>query len=196
MAYRATPPNQTFVFADIVSYTAITEREGDARALEVASTLAAAAALIASDTGAQLVKCIGDAVMLCVDDARIGLSVALRLRRDLGEIPGYPELHVGVHSGPALLADGDWFGHTVNIAARVTNAAAPGEVLCTDATIASCGEAYGLRFVAHGPRAFKNASAPIPIFTVLPTPARFVREPEVAPTAPTRPMTRELEVVA
>lgn len=196
MADRATPPNQTFVFADIVGYTAITEREGDARALEVASTLAAAAALIASDTGAQLVKCIGDAVMLCVDDARIGLGVALRLRRDLARVPGYPELHVGVHTGPALHADGDWFGHTVNIAARVTNAAASGEVLCTDSTVASCGEAYGLRFIPHGPRAFKNASAAVPIFTVTQRPARFTRTPEGAPTAPHLPMTRELEVVA
>jgi adenylate cyclase len=193
---HGTLPNQTFVFADIVGFTAVTEHEGDARALELASTLATAAALIAADTGAQLVKCIGDAVMLCVDDARIGLAVALRLERDLARIPGFPLLHVGVHTGPALHADGDWFGHTVNIAARVTNSAEAGEVLCTESTVAGCQESFGLAFTPHGPREFKNASAPVAVYTVTQTRTRFVRRTAATPTASALLTPDEMEVVA
>ena len=44
---------------------------------------------------------------------------------------GPPPAHVGIHAGPVVFQDGDYFGHTVNIAARIAEYARPGEVLVT-----------------------------------------------------------------
>ncbi len=164
MPITATTSTQTFLFADIVAFTAITEEEGDLRATELAVTLALVTQEVASELGADLVKTIGDAVMVRCDDARTALELALRLRRELARIPGFPGIHAGLHTGSAIHAAGDWYGHTVNVAARVCGAAGPGEVFCTRATLDAAGELTGIRVTPCGARAFKNAAAHVGVF--------------------------------
>src|SRR2546423_10456578 len=48
--------------------------------------------------------------------------------------PALPPVRVGVHTGPAVSRDGDWYGTTVNVAARLCSAAGGGEVLVSEAT--------------------------------------------------------------
>jgi class 3 adenylate cyclase len=47
---------------------------------------------------------------------------------------GLPPAHVGLHAGPVIFQSGDYFGRTVNIAARISDYARPGEVLLTQET--------------------------------------------------------------
>jgi adenylate cyclase len=78
----------------------------------------------------RLVKTIGDAAMFVSPDPGAIVAVALSLVKAVEEA-GLPSLRAGVASGPALAQAGDFYGHTVNLASRVTGIARPGSVLCT-----------------------------------------------------------------
>ena len=51
---------------------------------------------------------------------------------------GLPPAHVGLHAGPVLYQQGDYFGQTVNLTARIADYARPGEVLVSDAVADAC----------------------------------------------------------
>jgi adenylate cyclase len=136
-----TPPSVTeqitgtFVFADLAGYTALTARWGDDIAAELAVALADAGRRLAAEHGGRLVKSMGDVVLLrCArpaDGVRLGIALAqhapaLRAR-------------VGVHTGTAVLRDGDVFGLAVNLAHRLAMQAAPGEVLVSRPAWAAAG---------------------------------------------------------
>ena len=151
----------TFLFADLVGFTALAEAEGDERALEVALHLQRRVRDLLEEHGARQVKAIGDGLMLhCTSpDAavRLGLRVVDQLRADAG----FPPVRVGIHTGPALARDDDWYGRTVNVAARLCSVAPGGEVLVSEATRAAAGE---LGDVAYGERELhwlRNVSEPI-----------------------------------
>jgi hypothetical protein len=75
---------------------------------------------------------------------------------DVGAQHGFPLVRVGMHTGSAVERDGDWFGTTVNLAARVSAAASGGEALLTAATRAAAGEVEGVEVRERGRRAFRN----------------------------------------
>jgi class 3 adenylate cyclase len=82
---------------------------------------------------AQEVKTIGDALMLWTADAAAAIRLGLCIVQDVGAQHGFPLVRVGMHTGSAVERDGDWFGATVNLAARVSAAASGGEALLTAA---------------------------------------------------------------
>jgi adenylate cyclase len=72
-----------------------------------------------------------------------------------------PPVRVGMHTGPAVCRGGDWYGATVNVAARLCAAAGGGEVLISEATREAAGR---LRRVALGERRLhwlKNVTEPV-----------------------------------
>ena len=81
---------------------------------------------------------------------------------------GLPEAHVGLHAGPVVFQDGDYFGRTVNIAARITDYARPGEVLVSDQVVADADRLEGVRFAPVGPVSLKGLSAPITLYNAVP----------------------------
>jgi adenylate cyclase len=64
-------------------------------------------------------------------------------------------------TGRAVERAGDWFGATVNLAARVSGEAAGGEVLLTDATREAAGSVDGVHFQERGRRAVRNVREPV-----------------------------------
>lgn len=187
-------PTHSFVFVDIVGFTKITERDGDERAAEIATTLVRVAATVAAELEADLVKHIGDAVMLRADSAHDALALALQIRRDLAAIPGFPAVHSGIHTGPAVWAEGDWFGNTVNVASRIADAAEPGEILCSEATLAAAGTPLNMRFVACGSRSFRNCTPKLGVFAAERTPPRFTRREAGVPLATQVQVTPQVQV--
>jgi len=79
----------------------------------------------------RLVKTIGDAAMFVSSEPGPLVSTALSLLEAV-ERADLPSLRAGVARGPALQRAGDFYGHAVNLASRVTGAARPGAVLCTE----------------------------------------------------------------
>jgi adenylate cyclase len=116
-------------FADLVGFTRL---GGELEAGELSGMASALAELAreVAEPPVRLVKTIGDAAMLVCPEARglIGAALALVEGAEAAELPS---LRAGVALGPALERAGDVFGHTVNLASRVTGVARPGSVLCT-----------------------------------------------------------------
>jgi adenylate cyclase len=155
----------SFLFADLAGFTALTEAHGDELAADLVDDFCAQVRVVLPDYDAEEVKAIGDALMLRTPSAQAGVRLALRLVEELGGRHGFPALRVGLNTGAAVARAGDWFGATVNLAARVSAAAAAGEVLLTQATVDAFGaQLDGVEFRPRGQRRFKNVPSPVQVY--------------------------------
>jgi class 3 adenylate cyclase len=159
--------SQTFLFADLAGFTALTEAHGDVEALEIACDFADRVRAMLAEHRAEEIKTIGDEVMLRVPDASDAVRLGLRITKELAA-HGQPPVRVGMHSGPGVRRDGDWYGGTVNLASRVAQAAHPGEVMLTEATRREVGEPDDFEVVERGSRYFKNIPEPVPVHRAVP----------------------------
>jgi len=171
---------QTFAFADLAGFTALTEAHGDEQAADLAAEFSRSAADLLSRHGAVQIKTIGDALMLRVDEPAEAITLGLALTGELMAEHGYPAIRVGMHTGPAVERSGDWFGAAVNLAARISGLAAGSEVLLSQATMAQAGEVDGVRFDERGQQRLRNVSEPITIFAAL-SESRAPRESLIDP---------------
>ena len=105
-----------------------------------------------------MVKTIGDAVMLVGQDlgALVDWSVGFTELFD-----ERPEPRIGIHYGPTLYRDGDYFGREVNLASRVVARARGGEVLVTDAVVERVAESEHLAFEGVGQVKLKGFTDPV-----------------------------------
>lgn len=153
----------TFVFADLAGFTALTEAHGDHDAADLVERFEGLAtdALVGS---AQLVKVVGDAVMIVAGGAGDAVATALSLRAAVDAVPLFPAVRVGLHNGPAVRRGEDYFGAAVNLAARVAARAGPGEVLATG-EVAAAAEAAGLATACPlGPVRLRNVPEAVSLF--------------------------------
>lgn len=159
----------TFVFADLAGYTALTEAHGDDQAADVAEEFFASVRELLDDYDAHEIKAIGDALLLRVPGAEQALRLAARILGDLGARHRGLGIRVGMNTGPAVRRGNDWFGATVNVAARVADLAAAGEVVMTAATRERVGAAaMPEQLQALGQRELKNVRDPVEIFLLMP----------------------------
>jgi adenylate cyclase len=154
----------TFLFADIVGFTAFTERVGDDAAADVAVAFKSAAAHAADELGCEVVKDLGDGVMIHGRGAARVVMLALRLARELTDEGWCPPVRMGLHSGAAVQRGRDWYGSTVNIAARLAGSAGAGEILMSVETRDRLATRAGLTIADRGPRSFKNVAAPLAVY--------------------------------
>lgn len=164
----AEPRPSTFLFADIAGYTALTEAHGDEEAAELAGDFCRAVGKLVSEGDGELVKTIGDAVMVRHPAPAEAVRLGLRITGDVMAGHGFPTVRVGLHHGPAVERQGDWFGATVNLAARVAGLAAGGEVLVTRTVLEATGELDGVTFESRGQERVRNVAAPVTVFAALP----------------------------
>jgi adenylate cyclase len=158
----------TFVFADIAGYTALTEAHGDVDAAELAGTFGRSISEAAAARGGEVIKTIGDAVMVRHTDPSEAVALGLAAAHQVLAGHGFPAVRVGMHHGPAVERGGDWFGATVNLAARVAALAAGGEVLVTEAVRSGAGELEGVEFESRGEHRVRNVTLPVPLFAAVP----------------------------
>ncbi len=150
----------TFLFADLVGFTALSIEQGDEQAADIAIRFHREVRGRAERYGATVVKSLGDGAMVRADDAGDALRLGLELANGLD---GLPPVRVGLNTGPAVERDGDFFGSTVNLAARLSQAARGGEVLLTDATRAAA-RRRGPQLEQRGARTFRNARDPVVVY--------------------------------
>ena len=134
----------TFLFTDLKGSTALYERVGDLVAFDIVKEhFRILHEIIAAESGA-VVKTIGDAVMATFPTPDRALAAALRIRdamRALNDEHRNEDLlvKIGIHEGPCLavmLNDRqDYFGQTVNIAARVQGLAVSRSILATSSVV-------------------------------------------------------------
>jgi adenylate cyclase len=171
----------TFLFADIAGFTALTEAHGDEQAADlVAGFCDAVKAELPSHGGAH-VKTIGDALMLRIPDPRQAVMLGLRITDELMRAHGAPAVRVGLHHGTAVERAGDYFGSTINLAARLSAVASGGEVLLTAQTAALAADLEGVLYEPRGRQMLRNVREPVELFAAVrhgqPAQGRLVTDP-------------------
>jgi adenylate cyclase len=152
----------TFLFTDLVGFTALAASDGDDRAADIALEFYDRVRELLPDHRAEEVKTIGDALMLRGDDPALAIQLGLRIVTALDEIPRFPPVRVGIHTGSAVARNGDWYGTTVNVAARLCGAAGGGEVLVSDATREAAGRLPRVKLDEQRLHWLKNVTEPVP----------------------------------
>jgi adenylate cyclase len=166
------PVEGTIVFTDIVGFTEFTATRGDTEALQLLATQDRLVQSALPD-GARIVKELGDGLLLWFPDPVAALRSAFALHRAFeaeSSATGLPLwIRVGMHHGRALQRGADVIGHDVNVAARIVDVAAPGEVLVSDAVQAGVDpRPADVCFTELGPVVMKGISGPIRLWRATP----------------------------
>lgn len=119
-------PDATLCFTDLEGFTEYTALEGDERARILLDEYYQQAGRIVRSRNGTTVKHIGDGLLLRFADPIDAVRSALAI---VDSPPGPLRVRAGLHRGPLLVERGDVFGHTVNVAARVADAARGGQVM-------------------------------------------------------------------
>ena len=119
-------------FLDITGYTQLTQERGDDAAADLATTVRRLVERSSVQHGGKPIKWLGDGVMFYFGDPGPAVRAALDMVDGLAAA-GLPPAHVGLHAGPVLYQEGDYFGQTVNLTARIADHARSGEVLVSQA---------------------------------------------------------------
>jgi len=159
-----TSPDQSFLFVDLAGFTALTEAHGDEESADLAREFYAVVDRAAGEREAKMIKTIGDAVMVRAPRAANAVRLALCVVGEIGGQHGFPSVRAGIHTGPATERAGDWFGATVNTAARVSALASGDEVLLTQATRQAAGPVESVEFRERGRSQLKNVIQPVNIY--------------------------------
>ena len=146
-------------FLDITGYTRLTQERGDDAAADMATTVARLVQRSSVQHGGKPIKWLGDGVMFYFADPASGVRAALEMVDGLAAA-GLPPAHVGLHAGPVLFQEGDYFGQTVNLSARIADFARQGEVLVSEA-VADASQEEGIAFEDIGLVELKGVSGTV-----------------------------------
>ena len=123
------------LFTDLVGFSSWALDAGDEPALRLLREVAAAIEPPVTERQGEVVKRLGDGLMAAFWDARSATEAAFAAQARIAsvEIEGFrPQLRAGIHLGRPRKVGGDYLGIDVNIAARLCDAAKPGEILVSD----------------------------------------------------------------
>jgi adenylate cyclase len=157
-------------FADLVGFTPLGETIPPDELGGIVDRLGELANGVA-ERPVQLIKLIGDAAMLVSPEPAPLLDAALELV-EAGEREGgdFPPLRAGVAYGSAINRGGDWYGHPVNLASRLTSVARPSSVLTSEELQDVVGEDR-YRWSFAGQRHLKGVRGETKLFRVRPAEA-------------------------
>jgi class 3 adenylate cyclase len=138
IAAHAAPDGQvTILFSDIENSTLMTERLGDERWLQVLRAHNSLFRRLVPVHGGFEVKNQGDGFMLVFPDSRRAIECAVAIQRDLADgdlVEGERvRVRIGMHAGEVIREEGDFFGRSVILAARIAAQACGGEILVSEA---------------------------------------------------------------
>jgi adenylate cyclase len=155
------------VFADLSGYTRMTEESGDEAAAQVSLKLAEVVSEIASRHRGSVVKMLGDGVHFHFREPLDAVLASLEIVRATRPA-GLPPAHIGVNAGPMIYDEGDYFGRTVNIAARIAAQAGPDQVFVGEDVPRHIAP-EGFRLVEVGAFELKGIAAPVTLFEAVAT---------------------------
>jgi adenylate cyclase len=148
------PP--AMIFLDITGYTRLTEERGDQAAADLAWRMGTLVRRSSQERGGTPVKWLGDGVMFYFEEPGHAVLAALDMVEEVST-HSLPPAHVGIHAGPVVFQEGDYFGRTVNIAARIAERAGPGQVLVSKEVV-DAADGIPVTFEEIGPVELKGVS--------------------------------------
>jgi adenylate cyclase len=150
-------------FFDVTGYSRLTEERGDAAAADLAGRIARFVERTAVEHSGKAIKWLGDGVMFYFPEPRQGVLAALDMVDGVAR-EGLPPAHVGLDAGPVLFQEGDYFGRTVNAAARIASAASRDQVLVSRDVVDAADLDGLVAFESIGPVELKGLLAPLELF--------------------------------
>jgi class 3 adenylate cyclase len=157
------PPAVAFV--DLTGYTTLAVTAGDEPAARAATMLHALALEAARAHQGRVVKLLGDGVVLRYSSAGAAVASVAALMAQIDDAQ-LPRAHAGIAAGAIVSRDGDVYGHTVNLAARIASRASPGELL----VLADVGDAVtgaGFEWEDAGEASLKGLEEPVRLARVV-----------------------------
>ena len=161
---------RAILFADLVGYSRLVSRKEVATLtfMEEAFDLFGKAA---TEYDGNLVKTTGDGVVVEFSSPTLAVSFAIEVQKRAGALQhglGQEALfRIGIHVGEVEHAEGDIYGHAVNIAARLEPLATPGGVCISQDVFQHVRRSPDLKFISNGIRQLKNISDRIATYNVL-----------------------------
>lgn len=120
-------------FADLSGFTALTQLLSAAELSDLLNEFGATAADVVHAAGGRVVKFIGDAVMWVSSTPQQLVAAAVALVENVKARDAGLQVRAGLGYGEVLAISGDYFGNPVNLAARLTTNAEPGQILSSSA---------------------------------------------------------------
>ncbi len=124
----------TVGFADLVSYTRLSQQLEQAELSVLVRRFEALASDVVAAGGGRVIKTVGDEVLFMAPQPRVGVEIGLTISEQMAVDEVVPDVRVGVVHGPVLRSLGDVYGVTVNLASRLTGLAQPGTVVTDPGT--------------------------------------------------------------
>jgi adenylate cyclase len=156
------PQPPAICFVDLTGYTQLTEERGDEVAAHVAGRLAALVNDISRSRGGRPVRWLGDGGMFHFRESRTAVIAGLDMV-ERAPAADLPPAHIGIHTGPVISQDGDVYGRTVNLAARIAAYARAGQVVVSEETAHRSGD-QRLRLEPLGAVSLKGVAEPLPLY--------------------------------
>jgi class 3 adenylate cyclase/pimeloyl-ACP methyl ester carboxylesterase len=160
----------TILFTDMTGSTPLTQRLGDAKAQEVVRAHNAIVRQAMRSYGGREVKHTGDGIMGSFASASRAVECAIEIQRAVAaraeqEPEALLQVKVALNAGEPVAEEGDLFGTTVQVAARVRDMAAPGQILITEVVR---GLTAGKRFLVSdsGEHVLKGFEEPVRLYEV------------------------------
>ena len=145
MEERGIAPSQprkppAIAFLDLTGFTALAEEQGDQAAATIAADLASVVREAAQAHGGRPVKWLGDGVMFHFADPGSAIVSGIDIVEQTERAIAVPA-RMGINAGAVIVQEGDYFGRTVNVAARIADYARPHEVVVSEEAKRSAGVA-------------------------------------------------------
>ena len=154
---------QTILFTDLESSTALTQHVGDEAAQDVLRGHNTAVRGALEANGGREVKHTGDGIMASFPSAVAAVTAALQMQREMAG--GEVRVRVGINAGEPIAEDDDLFGTAVQLAARITDRAEPGQVLVSNVVRELCaGKTF--EFTSLGESTLKGFDEPVTLYAV------------------------------
>jgi adenylate cyclase len=148
-----------FLFCDLTGFTALADAEGDAAAAEVADSFAR---IVAEQRGEfLLMKSLGDGAMLVYPEGIAAVSAGARIIEQT-RLGSPLRVHAGAHVGAAIARDGDYYGSSVNLAARLLGVAQPDQLIATREVVDRTAVLYN--WEPLGSREIRGIGQPVDVF--------------------------------
>lgn len=124
----------TVGFADLVSFTQLTNRLDDDSLADLVESFETRCADIVTARGGRVIKTLGDSILFVADQPADAVDIALSVVEEIGPDTDLPDVRIGLATGSVITRFGDVFGPTVNLASRLTTVARRNRVIADRAT--------------------------------------------------------------
>ncbi len=156
----------TVVFVDLALFSTLAEMEGDEAAVRLVDRFDQSVRALANINDGTIVKQIGDEFMLIFRRPVSAVRFAVELQQKMARTDRVIALRTGIHHGTVLYRLGDYWGRTVNVAARIVSMAMSGSILITE-PVAKAAVDEGIEVVELGVRELRGMEEPVGIYRVV-----------------------------